>query len=91
MSEISGKKDLAKSLVDAGLAPTVRKAEDIVQHLVESIVELVSEGHKVRIQQFGTFQQIHRAARMGRNPQTGAELEIPERKVLTFKASKSAA
>ncbi|MDA8376780.1 MAG: HU family DNA-binding protein, partial [Planctomycetia bacterium] len=32
-----------------------------------------------------------RAARMGRNPQTGAELEIPERKVLTFKASKSAA
>ena len=46
-------------------------------------------GKAVSITHFGTFKPVNRRARKGRNPRTGAEIDIPERTAVTFKASKS--
>jgi len=52
----------------------------------ESIQKGLKKGN-VSIPKFGTFKISNRKARTGRNPQTGAEIKIPARKAVTFKAS----
>jgi integration host factor subunit alpha len=64
-----------------------KEAQDIIEILFESIKESFEAGESVKIPGFGTFNVRRKAARRGRNPQTGEELEITPRKVLTFKAS----
>ena len=49
----------------------------------------LKKGEKVTLVGFGTFAVAKRAARIGRNPQTGKELKIPARKVVRFKAGKT--
>lgn len=66
--------------VDAG------KAVDAVASVVTSSLK---RGEKVTWTGFGTFEVRSRAARMGRNPQTGAPLHIPASKTPAFKAGKS--
>lgn len=56
--------------------------------LVGTIQERALSGDTVRIAGFGHFKARVRKARIGRNPQTGAEVEIPETTFLGFKASK---
>lgn len=53
----------------------------------DAIKDRVERGEKVRIKDFGTFQMKTRAARTARNPRTGEEVKVPEKTVLTFKAS----
>ena len=53
---------------------------------VENITKALKKGDTVTLIGFGTFKVSKRAARTGRNPQTGAELKIPARKVPSFKA-----
>ena len=53
----------------------------------DAIKDRVEWGEKVRIKGFGTFQMKTRAARTARNPGTGEEVKVPEKTVLTFKAS----
>ncbi len=65
--------------VDAG------KAVDAVSSVIEGALR---KGEKVTWTGFGTFEVRHRAARMGRNPQTGAPLHIPASKTPAFKAGK---
>ncbi|MCG2685852.1 HU family DNA-binding protein [Candidatus Parcubacteria bacterium] len=48
----------------------------------------LARGEKVTVTGFGTFEVRQRAARMGRNPQTGAPLHIPATKTPAFKAGK---
>ncbi len=59
--------------------------------LVESVLTIMKEqlckGDTVKISGFGNFSVRSKKARKGRNPQTGVEMEICARKVLTFKAS----
>ena len=60
--------------------------------VVESVFDLISRcferGEDVKIVGFGHFRIRKKAARRGRNPQTGSSIEITARKVLTFKPSK---
>lgn len=74
----------------AGLART--KAEDVVDALFNPSSGLISEalqaGGKVGLQDFGSFAVKDSAARMGRNPRTGKEIEIPARASCTFKPRK---
>ena len=51
-----------------------------------SITEALVKGDNVPLVGFGTFAISERAARVGRNPQTGAEVQIAARKAVTFKA-----
>jgi len=53
-----------------------------------AIENALSRGEKVTVTGFGTFEVRQRAARMGRNPQTGAPLHIPATKTPAFKAGK---
>ncbi len=55
---------------------------------VDTIQKTVSKGGKVTLVGFGTFESRKRAARIGRNPQTGKELKIAAKKVPAFSAGK---
>ena len=54
-----------------------------------SITGALKAGDKVQLIGFGTFEVRKRAARMGKNPQTGADVKIPATKVPVFKAGKA--
>ena len=71
----------------AGL--TKKDAEKAVNALFSSVEEALVANDKVQMIGFGTFEVKERAARTGRNPQTGAEIEIPASKNPVFKAGKA--
>ncbi len=60
---------------------------NVVEEIFSSIKASLEAGEKVKISGFGNFNVRHKTARRGRNPQTGADITIEERKVMTFKAS----
>lgn len=60
-----------------------------VDAVFEAITNSLKSGEKVQIIGFGNFEVRDRAARKGRNPQTGAEIEIPASKVPAFRAGKA--
>lgn len=81
------KQDLvAKMAADANVSK--KAAEDALNSFVSGVKESLAKGESVSLIGFGTFGVSERAARKGRNPQTGAEIDIPARTVPTFKAGK---
>lgn len=68
---------------------TKKDAEKAVNAVLATIEEALSRGDKVQLVGFGTFEVRERAARKGRNPQTGEEIEIAAARVPVFKAGKS--
>ena len=71
----------------AGLSK--KDAEQAVNAFVDVVTEALVKGDKVQIVGFGAFDVKERAARVGRNPQTKKEIEIPASKVPQFKAGKA--
>jgi len=65
-----------------------KAAADVIAAALETIEKTVSKGKKVTLVGFGTFEPRKRAARLGRNPQTGAELKISAKTVPAFSAGK---
>ena len=65
-----------------------KQASDIIGITLEVIEKTVAKGKKVTLVGFGTFEPRKRAARVGRNPQTGKEIKIPAKTVPTFSAGK---
>ncbi len=59
-----------------------------VEAMIDSISGALAKGEKVTVTGFGTFEVRQRAARMGRNPQTGAPLHIAATKTPAFKSGK---
>ena len=68
---------------------TKKAAEESVNAFVSVVSDALKKGDKVQLVGFGTFETRKRAARKGRNPQTGAELKIPASKAPSFKAGKA--
>ena len=68
---------------------TKKDVSEAVDAIFESIQEDLAKGEKVQLIGFGTFEVRHRAARKGRNPQTGDEIEIPASEVPAFKPGKA--
>ena len=66
-----------------------KASEASLNALVEIISTTLKKGDKVQLVGFGTFETRKRAARKGRNPQTGAEIKIPASKSPVFKAGKA--
>lgn len=56
---------------------------------VEAVTEALSSGDEVRVSELGIFSVGTRAARSGRNPQTGEQIQLPASKVPKFKAAKA--
>jgi integration host factor subunit beta len=67
---------------------TRRDGEVIVDTLFESVIEAVRSGDKVEVRGFGSFRTRQRKPRTGRNPKTGASVEVPAKRVPFFKPSK---
>ncbi|MDO9227834.1 MAG: HU family DNA-binding protein [Pseudomonadota bacterium] len=65
---------------------TKGKAGDAIAAALEAITAAVAKGESVQFIGFGTFSVQERAARTGRNPQTGKEMKIAAKKVVRFKA-----
>lgn len=68
---------------------TKEKAGEIINAMTDQITEAMSKGDAVTLIGFGTFSRRERSARMGKNPQTGAAIEIKASKSVGFKAGKS--
>ena len=66
-----------------------KDAEKAVKAFVEVITEELKKGEKVQLVGFGTFEVTSRAAREGRNPQTGNTMKIAACKAPKFKAGKA--
>lgn len=60
---------------------------EVVDQVFETIKSSLEHGDKVKISGFGNFTVRHKKARRGRNPLTGDEIIIGERRVMTFKPS----
>ena len=81
----------------AGLTQAVAEATGLkkkdAQLAVETIVDAIKDGlkteGKVQLVGFGSWSVVERAARRGRNPQTGEEIDIPAKNVIKFKPGKN--
>lgn len=78
IDQIAEKADLSKAQAKAALEATLT-----------SIESALKEGEQVQLIGFGTFKVNNRAARTGRNPQTGKEIQIAAAKVPAFTAGKA--
>jgi len=67
---------------------TRRDGEIIVDTLFESVIGALRAGDKIEIRGFGSFRTRQRNSRIGRNPKTGARVEVPAKRVPFFKPSK---
>lgn len=67
---------------------TKKQAEAALNAFTDAITEALKDGEKVQLMGFGTFEIKERAARTGRKPATGETIEIPAKKIPTFKAGK---
>ncbi|MFA5139758.1 MAG: HU family DNA-binding protein [Elusimicrobiota bacterium] len=79
--------DIIKAV--AKVLSTKGEAARAVETTFETIRDALRNGEKVVISNFGTFRVKSRQARVGRNPKTGASVEVPPRKGVRFKASKN--
>jgi DNA-binding protein HU-beta len=68
-----------------------KEANAVLDSFTEAIAKTLKKGDKVTLVGFGTFSVSKRAARTGRNPQTGATIKIKAKKVAKFKAGKELA
>ena len=68
---------------------TKKDSEKALKALIDVVAEELKKGEKVQLVGFGTFEVSERAARTGKNPQTGAEIKIAACKAAKFKAGKA--
>ena len=67
---------------------TRRDGEVIVDTLFDAVIGALKTGDKIEIRGFGSFRTRQRNARTGRNPKTGAKVDVPAKRVPFFKPSK---
>jgi len=82
------KTELVNSMAEkAGLSKA--DTEKALKAFVDTVTDALQDSDKISLVGFGTFSVGERAARTGKNPQTGAALQIPAAKVPKFKAGKA--
>ena len=79
------KTEFIKTLAEKVELPQ-NKTDEVVSAMIEIITKTLVKGDDIAFVGFGSFSIKKRAARMGRNPRTGAELKIPAKKVVRFLA-----
>ena len=80
------KADVVK-LICEKMGFALKESTEIVEQVFEIIKETLESGEKIKISGFGNFVVCQKRPRRGRNPQTGGEIVISGRKVVTFKPS----
>lgn len=82
------KSELVQRLADKHPNLFHRDIEKIVSVIFDGIADALIDGHRVELRVFGAFSVKHRPARVGRNPRSGAPVEIEEKYAPFFKAGK---
>jgi DNA-binding protein HU-beta len=77
INQIAGSSDISK-----------KEAGDALQSFMMAVTDTMNKGEKLTLVGFGTFSVSKRAARDGRNPQTGKAIKIPAKNVVKFKSGK---
>ena len=78
VTEVAAKSGLSK-----------KDAEKAISGVIDTITETLAKGESIQLVGFGTFEAKKRAARVGNNPRTGEEIQIPATVAPTFKAGKA--
>jgi integration host factor subunit beta len=81
------KADLVEEVVRVTQLPR-KESETVVETIFESIIGALQGGDRIEIRGFGSFRTRQRRGRTGRNPKTGAKVEVPPKKIPFFKPSK---
>ncbi len=82
------RKQLVRDVADrSGLSQ--EQVDSVINGVVDAVTASVKSGDKVIVPGFVSFEQVERAARTGRNPQTGAAMEIPAQKAVKVSAGKA--
>lgn len=76
------------ALVSDKVGYTKKATEEVVNALFDTISDTLETGEKVVISGFGTFEIRSRVARVGRDPRTGEDIDIPQQKTPAFKSGK---
>ena len=82
------KTQLVTKLAEAGEISR-KQADAVLTGLTDLVIKSVKKGENLKIPGLGTFKLRKMKARIGRNPQTGAEIKIPARKKVGFTVAKS--
>lgn len=77
VEKISGKTSQTKVLT-----------KEAVQLFLDTIISELERGNRIELRDFGVFEVKKRASRVGRNPKTGETVQVPKRKVVTFKVGR---
>lgn len=83
------KKDLARILFEKGVFSTKTDSEKKVDIIFDTLEKALLNGEDISIVNFGKLEVVERAPRLGRNPKTGEEVKIGERKSIKFRAGKA--
>jgi integration host factor subunit beta len=81
------KADLVEEVARATELPR-KESEAAVEAIFDSIIAALQSDDKIEIRGFGSFRTRERRGRTGRNPKTGAKVEVPAKKIPFFKPSK---
>ncbi len=87
MIDTMTKADLVEEVVRVTELPR-KESEAVVETIFESIIGALQGGDNIEIRGFGSFRTRQRRGRTGRNPKTGAKVEVPPKKIPFFKPSK---
>ena len=75
-------------MVASKLGLTQNEVSGVVQAMLDTVTEVLADGKRVEIRNFGVFEVRTRDARMGRNPRTGEEVPIARKRIAAFKPGK---
>lgn len=82
------KNDLIKKLQEQQKTYSLKDVSYVVNVIFDSMVDAIKRGERIELRGFGSFEVRERKPRMGRNPKTGAQVKLQERKVPFFKTGK---
>ena len=85
------KKELVALFTEKGKFTTKAEAERKLDAFLGSFEEVLVKGEEINFVGWGKFEVTEKAAKKGRNPKTGEEIQIPAKKVVKFKAGKKLA
>jgi len=81
--------DLVADLAERFGQITQRDTEFAVKTILDAMSDALARGHRIEIRGFGSFSINHRPPRVGRNPRSGEQVVVPEKRVPHFKPGKS--
>lgn len=81
------KADLVEEVIQVTGLPR-KESEIVVETIFDNIIKALQSGDKIEIRGFGSFRTRQRRGRIGRNPKTGARVEVPPKRIPFFKPSK---